>query len=97
MEHQHNVQICAGCVAPDLQLALSLLRRHNATLDHSQQTDRAEAILDDTLEMIINAKTFLQTVFSPEWDTQEDGMGATAVHRERHECRPSGFRGPDAY
>lgn len=62
IDHSHNVQICAGCICGDLWLALSLLQRHNATLEGSSATRRVEEILKETVEVIQDASKLIEAI-----------------------------------
>lgn len=74
IDHSHNVQICAGCVAGDLQLALSLIRAHNSSLLQTPATVVVERVMNDIVEAIKNATFPLGT---EDWTTEEVGLGPT--------------------
>lgn len=59
MDHSHNIQICAGCIAGDLRIVLRRLQDHNLTLGQSQETMFASDTVAEILELIEDAQTYL--------------------------------------
>lgn len=57
--HDHTVTVCANCVCLNLRLAARRLAEHNSTLLVSDQTLFAQLIIEETLELIDNATSFL--------------------------------------
>lgn len=71
MDHPHNVQICAGCLAEDLRVILRRLLDLNTTTSATAESLWIEAKLTHLQEVIYDAQASLTTY----WPTQEAGLG----------------------
>lgn len=71
MDHQHNIQICAGCLIGDLRLVHRRLEEHNRTLGSSPELLFAELTILNILELITDA----QAVIAKGWTAEEARLG----------------------
>lgn len=90
MDHYHNIQICAGCIAGDLRIVLRRLQDHNMTLGQTQATMFASDTVAEILELIEDA----QKVLAQGWTTEEAGLGTPDVRSDRQLGGIAGLRRP---
>lgn len=90
--HEHNVQICAGCMSGDLKLALSFLRDHNNSICVTPGTSGAERIIREIVELVEDAAAVIASV---QRTSPEAGLGTSSRFSGDHHSGRTGLRLPD--